>query len=213
MDKCPGEWAIGVCEVLRQCCKLLVMMLKRQQVTSKSVQVKWENIWVCSACNAPDILRPWSRCSSGWCHKCLWTNKNKQATFCNITLMDTDQHVYVAKHPWEQSIVEVVRIHQKKALHVQGDSFSSNYSKQFPLTSKRCGLLMMHQVLWPIRLHYNSDTATMTLNPLADEVRAWGISKLKLMHSHLVCGKSWHVGTTLDSKTFTEEYASNKVQS
>ena len=46
---------------------------------------------------------------------------DKQATFYNNTLTDTDQHLYRAKHPWEQSIVEVVRMHQKKALHVLGD--------------------------------------------------------------------------------------------
>ena len=47
--------------------------------------------------------------------------KDKQATFYNITLTNTDQHLYVSKHPWEQSMVEVVRMHQKKAAHMQGD--------------------------------------------------------------------------------------------
>ena len=60
MVKCPGIWPIGVGKIVWQCCDLLVMML-RQQVPSKSVQVKWENMRGCSACDAQDILRPWNR--------------------------------------------------------------------------------------------------------------------------------------------------------
>ena len=99
MDKCPDEQSIGVGEVLRHCCKLLVMMLKRQQVLPSLCKSSGRVYEVAVHAMHQIFLDPETEGVLLVDVTNAFEQKDKQETFYNITLTDTDQHLYVAKHP------------------------------------------------------------------------------------------------------------------
>ena len=138
-------------------------------------------------------LRSWNwRC----CHKCLWTQTTSEqlSTISQSPSLSCQEHwsTRIAVHPWE-GITHAKRSFVNGHVHTGNKTTLHPKLKAFTSDIKQVWFADYARVMWPFacgpQFLYHPNGSK---NPPADEARAWGISKLKPIHSH-IC--PWEVMT------------------